>query len=61
MGQPIKITRLEHSASDPRVVAGKSRDGAPVRRRPAIAMLLEGQTRAEAAERIGMERQTLRD
>ncbi len=61
MGQPIKITLTEHTASDLRAMAAKCRDGAQVRRLFAIALILEGHSRTEAAERCGMERQTLRD
>jgi hypothetical protein len=61
MGQPIEITRTEQSASDLRAAAAKSRDGGQVRRLLALALVLEGASRTEAAERSGMERQTLRD
>lgn len=61
MGQPIEITRLEHSASELRAFAAKSRDGDQVRRLLALALVLEGFSRTEAAERNGMDRQTLRD
>ena len=61
MGQPIEITRLEHSASDLRVLAAKTRDGGWVRRLLAIALLLDGHPREAAAEANGMTRQTLRD
>jgi len=61
MGQPIEITRTEHSASDLRAAAAKSRDGGQVRRLLALALVLEGVSRSEAAERSGMDRQTLRD
>ena len=61
MGQPIEITRLEHSALDLRTFAAKSRDGGQVRRLLALALVLEGASRAEAAERNGLDRQTLRD
>jgi hypothetical protein len=61
MGQPIEITRTEHSASDLRAIAAKCRDGARVRRLLALALVLEGVSRTEAAERSGMERQTPRD
>jgi transposase len=61
MGQPVEITRTEHSASDLRAIAAKSRDGAQVRRLFALALVLEGTSRTEAAERSGMDRQTLRD
>jgi transposase len=61
MGRPLAITRTEHTAADLRVFASKSRDGAQVRRLLALAFILEGASRAEAAARSGMDRQTLRD
>jgi transposase len=57
----VTITRDEHTASDLRRVAGKSRDGAQVRRLLALAMVLEGRSRTEAAVQNGMDRQTLGD
>jgi transposase len=61
VGQPIEITRLEHSASELRSIAAKSRGGGQVRRLLALALVLDGFSRTEAAERNGMDRQTLRD
>jgi len=61
MGKPLAITRTEHAAADLRAFAAKSRDGAQVRRLLALAFILDGHSRTEAAERAGMERQTLRD
>jgi transposase len=61
MGKPLALTRTEHSADALRVFASKSRDGAQVRRLLALAFILEGSTRSEAAARTGMDRQTLRD
>jgi transposase len=61
MSRAITITRTDHSAAVLREVAGKSTDGAQVRRLLALAMVLEGRSRAEAAEQSGMDRQTLRD
>jgi transposase len=61
MGKPLAITRTEHSADELRACASKSRDGAQVRRLLALAFILDGHTRTEAAERAGMDRQTLRD
>lgn len=61
MSSAVSVTRLEHTAVELRVVAGKCRDGAQVRRLLAIAMDLEGRPRTEAAEQNGMDRQTLRD
>jgi transposase len=61
MGQPIEITRTEQSASALRALAGKTGDGAMVRRLLAVALILEGQSRTKAAMLSGMTRQTLRD
>jgi transposase len=61
MGQPIEITRTELSVSALRTLAGKTDDGAVVRRLLAIALVLEGRCRTEAASLNGMTRQTLRD
>jgi transposase len=57
----LKVTRLEHTALELRGRAAKSRDGAQVRRLLALALVLEGVSRGEAAARNGMDRQTLRD
>jgi len=61
MGKPIAVTRTEFSADELRELAADTRDGAMVRRLLAIALVLEGYPRAEAARLNGMERQTLRD
>ena len=61
MGKPIAVTRQEFSAQDLRVLAAATRDGAVVRRLLAIALILEGHSRAAAAGLNGMDRQTLRD
>jgi transposase len=61
MGKAIEITRRELTADELRAVAAKSRDGAKVRRLLALALILEGHSRTEAAKRSGMDRQTLRD
>ena len=61
MGQALPITRTEHTAEALREFAAQSRDGAEVRRLLAIALVLEGLSRTEAAELSGMDRQTLRD
>jgi transposase len=44
-----------------REAAKRCRDPAVVRRLLAIALVLEGASRAEAARQCGMDRQTLRD
>jgi len=61
MGAALEITRTEHTAADLRVLAGKSGDGAQVRRLLALALVLEGRSRGAAAAQSGMDRQTLRD
>jgi transposase len=55
------VTRTEHTAEALRDLAAKGRDAAQVRRLLAIALILEGRSRTEAAAQSGMERQTLRD
>ena len=57
----IKITRTELDAAGLRRAAGRSRDAAAARRMLALALVLDGASRAEAAQAAGMERQTLRD
>lgn len=61
MGTAVRITRADRTAAELRAAAGKCRDGAQVRRMLALAMVLEGRPRTEAAQQNGMDRQTLRD
>jgi transposase len=61
MGQAIAITNLDHSAADLRRLMSKHKEGPVVRRLMALALILEGKSRTEAAQQSGMERQTLRD
>lgn len=61
MGRAIEITNLESTAVDLRRLASRERDGQVVRRLLALAMVLDGHSRTEAAELNGMDRQTLRD
>jgi transposase len=61
MSRAITITRTEHTAAELREFAANSRDGAQVRRLLALALIVEGRSRTEAAEQTGMDRQTLRD
>jgi len=61
MSAAIPITRLDHTASELRSFASKCGDGAQVRRLLALALVLEGRSRTEAAEQNGMDRQTLSD
>jgi len=60
-GRPLEITRTELSAAELRHAAARSRDADAARRMLAIALVLEGRSRKEAAESCGMDRQTLRD
>lgn len=57
----VAITRLDYSAAQLRDLAVKSRDTAQSRRLLAIAMVLDGSRREDAARQAGMDRQTLRD
>jgi len=61
VGEAIEIARTDHTASERRAIAARCHDGAQVPRLFAPAMVLEGASRTEAAEKSGMERQTLRD
>jgi len=61
MSKPVPIMRLDRSAIDLRREASRCSNGAVVRRLLAIALVLEGRPRTEAAEACGMDRQTLRD
>jgi transposase len=61
MATALTITRTEHSAAELRAFAGRCQDGAQVRRLLALALVLEGCPRTQAAEQNGMDRQTLRD
>jgi transposase len=58
---PVTITREEHSAGDLRRAAARSRNADAARRMLALALVLEGKSRTEAARSCGMDRQTLRD
>ena len=60
-GRPLEITRSELSAPELRHEAVRSRDADAARRMLALALVLEGKSRKEAAESCGMDRQTLRD
>src|SRR5271165_5429874 len=61
MGAAVKVTRMDHTAQELRALAAKSKDTAQARRLLAIAMVLEGASRLDAARQAGMDRQTLRD
>ena len=57
----VAITRRELDAGGLRREAGRGRDARAARRMLALALVLEGASRAEAARAAGMDRQTLRD
>lgn len=58
---PIEVTRTEHTAAALRALSAKCSDAAQVRRMLALALVLQGRPRSEAAAQNGMDRQTLRD
>ncbi len=57
----VEITRTELSVGDLRREAARTQDGKAARRMLALALVLEGKSRTEAAAQCGMDRQTLRD
>lgn len=61
MGAAVMITWDEFTSAELRVASSKCGDGAQVRRLLALALVLEGQPRREAAVLNGMDRQTLSD
>ena len=60
MGQPIAV-RTDYTAAEVRLLAKQAKDAAQARRLLAIAAVLDGSSRTEAATNTGMDRQTLRD
>src|SRR3712207_8189945 len=61
MGAAVAVTRSELTPAQLRSAACASEEPAQVRRLLAIALVLEGMPRQQAAEQCGMDRQTLRD
>lgn len=61
MGRPIEVTRQDYTATELRAKASRTRDGRLVRRLLAVAMVLDGRSRQEAASANGLDRQILRD
>ena len=57
----VAITRRELDTGGLRREAGRCRDARAARRMLALALVLEGCSREEAARHTGMDRQTLRD
>ena len=61
MGKAVSVTRGDVTATGLRSASAKCADGARVRRILALALVLEGRPRSEAAALNGMDRQTLSD
>jgi transposase len=61
MAAAVKLTRTDQTAAELREQAAKSRDAVQSRRLLALAMILDGLSREDAACQAGMDRQTLRD
>ena len=61
MGAAVTVTRREFTPAQLRSAACASEQPAQARRLLAIALVLEGVPRQQAAEQCGMDRQTLRD
>ncbi len=61
MAVPIKIIRHDLDAAGLRRAARRASSVAASRRMLALALVLEGTSRTEAAQAAGMDRQTLRD
>lgn len=57
----VEITRTELSAAKLRREAARTKHAKASRRMLALAFVLDGRSRTEAAESCGMDRQTLRD
>src|SRR3954453_18136746 len=57
----VAVTRKEPGAAELRREARRCRDAKAARRMLALALVLEGSSRAEAGRGAGMDRQTLRD
>lgn len=57
----IEVMRMERSAAELRREAAKTRDANRARRLLALALVIAGEPRGQAAKACGMDRQTLRD
>jgi transposase len=57
----VLVTRRDLSAAELRREAARSQDAKAARRMLAIALVLDGHSRGDAAAACGMDRQTLRD
>ena len=61
MSAAVAITRTDYTAAQLRRAAARTDDANAARRMLAVALVVEGKPRAEAAATCGMDRQTLRD
>ena len=61
MATGVAITRTDLDAAGLRRAAAQAKDADAARRMLALALVLDGRRRTEAAELCGMDRQTLRD
>lgn len=61
MAVAVAITRTELDAAGLRQAAARCKDAGAARRMLALALVLEGASRMDAARAAGMDRQTLRD
>ena len=57
----VSISRTDLDSAGLRRAAARSQDADAARRMLALALVLDGRTRTEAAQLCGMDRQTLRD
>ena len=57
----VEVSRLDLSPAELRSAARRAQDVSQARRLLALALVLEGASRTEAARAGGMDRQTLRD
>ena len=61
MGSALALTRTDHTSGELRALSSKCPDSAQVRRLLALALVIDGRPRGEAAAVAGMDRQTLCD
>ena len=61
MGAALGLTRTDHTSGELRALSSKCPDSAQVRRLLALALVIDGRPRGEAAALAGMDRQTLCD
>jgi len=61
MPRAVAITRKDHTAAELRRAAARTDDADAARRMLALAHVLDGRSRGEAADLCGMDRQILRD